>query len=84
MTDEEFDILDELYFVTTYMNLKEATEFSDEQLKVNLINLAQKGWVRIYKSVDEESEIDQLDFEKNFERYFYLASKKGLFEHNSQ
>lgn len=84
MTDEEFDIIDELYFVTAYSDLKEATEFSDEQLKSNLISMAKKGWVRVYKNVDEESELSKLDLEKGFQSYFYLASKKGLFKHNTQ
>ncbi|WP_462249009.1 transporter [Ekhidna sp.] len=84
MTDEEFDIIDELYFVTAYNDLKEATAFSDEILKSSLLKMIEQGWVRIYKTVDEESEIEGLDMENNFKAYFYLASKKGLFEHNSQ
>ena len=84
MTDEEFDIIDELYFVTAYEKLKEATDFSDSQLKKNLVQMAKKGWVRVYKSVDEESELDKLDMNKDFQSFFYLASKKGLFEHNTQ
>ena len=84
MSDEEFDIIDELYFVTTYADLKRATEFSDDQLKTNLINMVKRGWVRVYKSVDEESELNRLDLENSFQSYFYLASKKGLFEHNIQ
>ncbi|WP_425391827.1 transporter [Ekhidna sp.] len=84
MTDEEFDIIDELYFVTSYTDLKEATEFSDEQLRTHLIQMAQKGWVRVYKNVDEESELERLDFENDYQSFFYLASKKGLFEHNTQ
>ncbi len=84
MTDEEFDIIDELYFVTAYRTLQEATEMADEVLKSNLINLVEQGWVRIYESVDEQSEIDQIDINKDYQSYFYLASKKGLFEHNSQ
>ncbi|WP_424964087.1 transporter [Ekhidna sp.] len=83
MTDEEFDIIDELYFVTAYTDLKEATDLSDAELKENLIQMAMKGWVRVYKSVDEESELDKLDFD-NYQSFFYLASKKGLFEHNTQ
>lgn len=84
MTDEEFDIIDELYFVTAYADLKDATSLSDEILKSSLIKMMNEGWVRIYKSVDEESEVDLLDMENDFKSYFYLASKKGLFEHNSQ
>lgn len=84
MTDEEFDIIDELYFVTAYTDLKEVTDFSDAQLKENLIQMAKKGWVRVYKSVDEESELDKLDFDNDYQSFYYLASKKGLFEHNTQ
>ena len=84
MTDEEFDIIDELYFVTAYADLKQATDLSDDQLKTHLIHMARQGWVRVYKTVDEESELDQLNFENDFRSYYYLASKKGLFEHNSQ
>ncbi|MEO9485012.1 MAG: hypothetical protein ABJG47_16250 [Ekhidna sp.] len=84
MTDEEFEIIDELYFVTTYSDLKATTDLTDDQLKDNLIQMAQRGWVRVYKSVDEESELEQLDMENDFQSYYYLASKKGLFEHNSQ
>ncbi|MEQ9466670.1 MAG: hypothetical protein RLN88_04610 [Ekhidna sp.] len=84
MTDEEFDIIDELYFVTAYNDLKEATGFSDDQLKKNLMEMTKKGWVRVYKSVDEQSELEKLDLDKDFQSFFYLASKKGLFEHNTQ
>ncbi|WP_436516799.1 transporter [Ekhidna sp. To15] len=84
MTDAEFDIIDELYFVTAYNDLKEATEFSDEMLKTNLVNMVKQGWIRVYKSVNEESELGKLNLENDFQSYFYLASKKGLFEHNTQ
>lgn len=84
MTDVEFDIIDELYFVTAYKDLREATDLSDDQLRENLVKMTKKGWVRVYKSVDEESELDKLDLNKDYQSFFYLASKKGLFEHNTQ
>ena len=84
MNDEEFDIIDELYFVTSYADLKEETGYSDQELKITLKNMVEKGWVRIYKTVDEESEIKKLNYDEDFKSYFYLASKKGLFKHNSQ
>lgn len=84
MTDQEFDIIDELYFVTPYKDLKEATGFSDGQLQESLIQLTEKGWVRVYKSVDEESEMKTINLNSDFQTFFYLASKKGLFEHNAQ
>ncbi|WP_420315670.1 transporter [Ekhidna sp.] len=84
MTDDEFNIIDELYFVTSFDDLKNSTELSDEKLKSNLIQMAKKGWVRVYKNVSEESEVESLDMNKDYQSFFYLASKKGLFEHNTQ
>ena len=82
MTDIEYDIINEIYFITQYSLLKEESSYSDEELRDSLIGLAKKGWIRVYASVDEESEIDIADLESNYQSYFYLAAKKGLFEHN--
>lgn len=84
MTDEEFDIIDEIYFVTSYRDLKEASGLDDEILKSSLVSMVKKGWVRTYRNVNESSEISKIDLEENFRDYFYLASKKGLFEHNTR
>lgn len=84
MTDLEFDIIDELYFVTAYEALKEATGLTDSELQQGLLDLVGKGWVRVYTSVDEASEMGVEELKDSFQSYFYLASKKGLFEHNSQ
>ena len=82
MTDIEYDIIDELYFVTPYSELKDQTGLEGDELKDNLSHLIQEGLVRIYKSMDQEIEFSQIDFENSYEKYFYLATKKGLFEHN--
>lgn len=84
MTDEEFDIIDELYFVTSYQDLKEGSELSDDILQSNLVSLVEQGLVRVYKNVDESSEMEEVNLKDLFKNYFYLASKKGLFEHNSK
>ncbi len=84
MTDDEYNIIDELYFVTAYQDLKEGCELSDEVLRENLISLVKNGLVRVYKNVDEASEIEQINLHDHFKNYFYLASKKGLFQHNTK
>lgn len=84
MTDDEYNIIDELYFVTSYQDLKEGSGLSDDVLKMNLLSLVENGLVRVYKSVDEASEIEQINLNDHFRNYFYLASKKGLFEHNTK
>ena len=78
MTDDEFNIVDELYFVTSYQGLKEGSELMDETLQTNLVSLVEKGWVRVYKNVDEASEMNAINLQDHFKNYFYLASKKGL------
>lgn len=85
MTDSEYIILDELYFVTSYANLRESTELSDEILKENIIRLVDLGWVKVYLSPDEVAEeISVADLGQNYASYSYLASKKGLLAHNAK
>ena len=83
MNDNEYDILDELYFVTPFAILKKETGLEAEDLRLNLINLIDKGFVKVFVTMDEEVDLANLDMEKMYEQYYYLASKKGLFEHNS-
>ncbi len=83
MTDAEYDILDELYFVTPYEHLKQESGYSDDELKINLIKLVKEGMVKVYLSMDEEA-VEEVDLGSAFDSYYYLASKKGLFAHNSR
>ncbi|MBV6645671.1 MAG: transporter [Cyclobacteriaceae bacterium] len=83
MTDAEFDVLDELYFVTSFEELSSSSDLTTEVLIHTLWQLYEKGWVKIMSSVDEELESDQVDQGKFFE-YWFLASKKGLLAHNTK
>ena len=82
MKDSEFDLLDELYFMISYPELIENVELTENEIRNTLISMATKGWIRIYNNSDEE--LDEFDLIANFRSYFYLASKKGLLEHNRQ
>ena len=84
MTDKEFEVLDELYFVTHYKELQESLDFDPESLKVLIISLWNKGWLRCYLGVDNELDGGTVDFENQFSKYHYLASKEGLMAHNSR
>ena len=84
MTDIEYDILDELYFVTPYSELQEQTGFEDGELKLNLSSLIKGGLVKVYRTIDEELESEEAGLSDNYRSYYYLASKKGLFEHNQR
>lgn len=82
MTTLEFDILDELYFVTPFARLLDEVEVDEVELKGGLQTLLDKKWVRCMSTVDDEVEEDVLDFENHYKDYHYLATKKGLMAHN--
>lgn len=84
MTDREFEILDELYFVTHYDELQKSLGLDSETLKNLIISLWDKRWIRCYNGIDNELDTTNVDFENQFDKYHYLASKEGLMAHNSR
>lgn len=82
MTDTEFDILDELYFLQSYGYLLSALHFNDSTLRKNLKSLIEKGWVKCYETPTDEISFEEGKFEKEYSKYYYLASKQGLLVHN--
>ena len=82
MSDLEFDLLDELYFVTPYSELLKQTRLTESELLEGLQILFLKGWVKCFTSVSEELDGDQVDLPNRFKDYYYLASKEGLLAHN--
>lgn len=83
MTDLQFDVLDELYFVLSYKELLAATALEDQVLVGVLEELYAAGWIKVMHTVDEELAPEEVDLKKNAASYYYLASKKGLLAHNS-
>jgi len=81
MTDKEFDLLEELYFVKTYSDLKkslgEEINISDE-----LHRLIKKGWAKVLDEDDNEIPVTELIFDNNNSVYKFIATKKGLIAHN--
>ena len=84
MTDNEFEVLDELYFITHYSDLYQSLNLDTKVLKSVIIQLWDKGWLRCYHGADNELDRDNVDFENQFDNYHYLASKEGLMAHNSR
>lgn len=84
MTDKEFDVLDELYFLTSFDDLFKSCNLNQTELKQILISLLDKGWVKCFKNKDEEVPEQEIDLENSFQQYNYLATKSGLFAHNSK
>lgn len=84
MSDAEFDVMDELYFVQPYNYLKEELEMPSPDLKEALNSLIEKGWVKCLYNMNDEVFEDKLDFENEFLDYYYLATKTGLLAHNGR
>jgi hypothetical protein len=84
MTDTEFDVLDELYFVQSFSVLHGQLEIPEEALKETLEQLISKGWVKVLKAHDEEVAPENAEFHSCYAEYFYLATKAGLLAHNSR
>ena len=82
MTNAEFELLDELYFVISYHDLKERLGWADEQLCEQLTALFANGWLRVFKSPDDTMDFELISDEILMNAYL-LASKAGLKAHNS-
>ena len=83
MTNVEFDVLDELYFLLSYKVLVKTLDMNEDVLKSTLGNLLKRGWVKCYISPTEEIEFNIINFKKEYWNYHYLATKAGLMAHNS-
>tara|TARA_A100000171_G_scaffold52642_1_gene72114 strand:- start:48 stop:302 length:255 start_codon:yes stop_codon:yes gene_type:complete len=84
MTDKEFDVLDELYFVQPFDAILEETGLAKEELKQVLSGLLNKGWVKCYGDRQAEMPIASKDLGNDLTSYFYLATKEGLLVHNGR
>ena len=62
MTDQEFDVLDELYFVQPFSFLIEELEMEEEELKQVLFSLLQKGYIKCLFNMKDEVFEGKLNF----------------------
>jgi DNA-binding MarR family transcriptional regulator len=83
LTPQEYDILDELYFICTFDQLLKNLTMDDSELRNHLEQLFRKGWIKVfYKGTEEEVEFEDVS-QDQFENYHFLATKAGLKAHNS-
>jgi len=83
MSDLEYDVLDELYFLIHFKELLSVMGLDDTDLKHILAKLLRKGWLRCYTEPEIELIEKDIDLEIGFRNYYYLASKEGLKAHNN-
>jgi hypothetical protein len=84
MSDIEFEILDELYFVSSFEELLKNVSFGETELKEELQSLIKKGWVKGLDITSDDVVSDLEKINKNIYQYNYLATKEGLLAHNSR
>ena len=83
MSELEYDILDELYFMIHFDELLERIGLDDDEIRPILAKLLRKGWIRVYQEPQEELDAELVDLEIHFRNYYYLASKDGLKAHTN-
>jgi len=82
MSDEEFDLLDELYFVQPYAFLQETLGWEDKKLLATLVILLEKGWIKCFTEPDQEC-FEAINLQEVGKGLLYLATKKGLMAHTT-
>ncbi len=85
MTELEFDIIDELYFVTSFRQLAAGLDLPPDELYQSLQGLVQQGFIKcFYPDPDTEVEYNPVNFNQQYTSYYFLATKEGLMTHNSR
>ena len=85
MSAVEFDLMDELYFITPFKDLLSAISRPEPITKKTMCSLIQKEFVwQFYfdEAVNDFVRTDPPDL-LELQKYYYLASKKGLLAHNT-
>ncbi|MCE7053954.1 hypothetical protein LZF95_04635 [Algoriphagus sp. AGSA1] len=82
MNDDEFDLMDELYFVQSYGYLKEALGWDEALLLATLHSLYSQGYIKCLDDPDTER-FEAVDVLNEGRDLFFLATKKGLMAHNT-
>jgi DNA-binding MarR family transcriptional regulator len=84
MTNLEFEVLDQLYFVESFQKIKEELNLEEDSLKNVLKDMIEKGWIKCFADRYTEVIMDTKQFEEKYHLYQYLATKEGLLAHNSR
>ena len=85
VTDPEFNLLDELYFVTPFRTLLQKTGVPAAELENQLRDLLEQGLIRSYwPDPDTELAYETTSFGAIARDASYLASKDGLLKHNTR
>ena len=86
LSDLEFLILDEVYFVSSYVTILQNTGSNEEEFRTVLIELLEKGFIAQMKYEEALQDFERLEQPDLFslERSSFVATKEGLKVHNSR
>ncbi len=84
MSEQEYLLLDELYFLQSFQELEELTGLSKAVLSSVLGDLLGKGWIKCLRSREGEEPVGMDEFSASYSTFQYLATKAGLLAHNSR
>tara|TARA_R110002124_G_scaffold160114_1_gene327285 strand:+ start:112 stop:363 length:252 start_codon:yes stop_codon:yes gene_type:complete len=82
MNDQEFDLMDELYFVQPYGYLLETLNWEENLILSTLHSLFSQGYIKCLDDPDSER-FGEVDILKEGKDLYFLATKKGLMAHNT-
>lgn len=86
LSEDEFDLLDELYFVQHFSTVQENTGWTEEHIITTLVLLFQKEFIKVL--TDHDTEFSGIinppgrDSDVPWKILYFLATKKGLMVHN--
>ncbi|MCY7410211.1 MAG: hypothetical protein LH473_08050 [Chitinophagales bacterium] len=86
MKDLEFAVLDELYFVTSFSSLSQATNIDEQKLVDAIESLLNKKYITqliMEPGMKDFEKLETPDF-SILPKSFFVATKDGLLEHNSR
>ncbi len=79
LTENEFQILDELVFTNHCNELRKKVLMEDSEMRIAIIHLLELKFINIcYPSPDEQIEFEIDNFDKFYLESYYLATKMGL------
>jgi hypothetical protein len=84
LTNQEFELIDALYFTIPFDRLKVELDWEEHVLKEELLKLIQKGWVKCMEGNGDEEVENLQKIDSNYRNLSFLATKQGLLEHNSR
>lgn len=82
MTQTESEVLDNLYFISSFKELKASVHMDEMKLKAVLEKLIIKEWVSVYADPEEDPLSGLGDFGIHYGNYFYLSTRKGMLAHH--